>query len=845
LIPKPIDAQAARRRSDLSAVGFETTTELPILAGSIGQPRAVEALKLGVGIDHDGYNIFVLGPPATGRHALAESFLRPVAESRPTPPDWCYVHNFEDARKPKLLTLPAGLGARLRRGMERFAEELRTVLGTALESDEYQTRRQVVEEEYKTLTERLFGEVEEEARKRGLALLRTPMGVAFAPMKGDEISPPEEFHKLPEEERKRIQHDVEELQEQLRKSLDQAPRWERERQERLRKLNAEVVGAAIGPLIEELKSRYAEHANVVAYLDAVREDVIDKHGDILQAPPPAAAGPQRMGGDLALRRYHVNLLVDNGGTTGAPVVYDNNPTYANLVGRMDHVAREGVLTTDFTLIKAGSLQRANGGYLILDARRLLQQPFAYDALKRALQSGEVRIESPIEALSFITTISLEPEPVPLEVKVVLIGEPMLYYLLTQYDPDFPELFKVPADLDSEIDRGNGNEELYARMLASLVKERGLKPFDRSAVERVIEESARMTGDALKLSSKIAEVGDLLRESDYWTEQRGAQVVSRDDVERAVAARVFRLDRVRERIQEMIQRDLIYIDTDGQRVGQINGLSVLNLGGFMFGRPSRITARVQLGNGRVINVEREVELSGPIHSKGVLILAAFLGGRYARERPLSVSASLVFEQSYGGVDGDSASSTELYALLSELAEIPIDQSFAVTGSVNQHGAVQPIGGANEKIEGYFDLCNTRGLTGRQGVLIPKSNLQHLMLRRDVVDAIAAGRFKVYPVATIDEGIELLTGVPAGEPGPDGAYPEGSVNQRVLARLEALSEKARGFAQALPTGANRPPPSPPGPPPPAPPVPPSPPPPGQPPGQPPPQPPREPPKEHGGR
>ena len=455
-------------------------------------------------------------------------------------------------------------------------------------------------------------------------------------------------------------------------------------------------------------------------------------------------------------------MVDNAGTRGAPVIYENNPTYANLVGRVEHVAREGVLTTDFTLIKAGALHRANGGYLILDARRILQQPFAYDALKRALQSGEVRIESPGEALSLITTISLEPEPVPLDVKVVLIGEPQLYYLLTQYDPDFEKLFKIAADLDGEIDR-DGAEPLYARLVATLVKERALRPFDRSAVERVIEESARMTGDASKLSSKVEDIGDLVRESDYWAGQAEAPVVDREHVERAVGARIFRLDRLRERMQEMTLRDLIYIDTDGARVGQVNGLSVISLGNFMFGRPTRISARVQMGNGRVINVEREVDLSGPIHSKGVLILSAFLGARYARERPLSISASLVFEQSYSGVDGDSASSTELYALLSELAELPLKQSLAVTGSVNQHGVVQPIGGANEKIEGFYDLCNARGLTGEQGVMIPKSNVQHLMLRRDVVDAIAAGRFHVYPVSHIDEGIELLTGVQAGQRG----------------------------------------------------------------------------------
>ena len=786
MIPTAIDAATARRRADLGKPGFDTTAELEVLPSTIGQPRAVEALKLGVGIDHDGYNIFVLGPPASGRHSMVEHFLRQVAQEKATPSDWCHVYNFEDSRKPRLLELPAGVGCRLRRDMEDFVEDLSTTLSTVLEGDEYRTRRQVIDEEIKSRSEKIFSDLETDAKERGLAVLRTPMGVAFAPLKGDEVAPPEEFRKLPEEERLRLQQEVSELQEKLQQGLNEAPRWERERQERTRELNREVVGQAIAPMIEDLKARHQELPGVLELLDVVKKDVVEKLREILVAAPDGMLQVA----EAAVRRYHVNLLVDHSDQVGAPVVYDDNPSFANLIGRIEHAARAGVLTTDFTLIKGGSLHRANGGYLILDARKLLSQPYAYDGLKRALQAGQLRIESPGEALGFATTISLEPEAVPLSAKVVLIGDAMLYYGLAQHDPDFGDLFKVAADFDPELPRDAEREMLYARLVATLVRDRELRPFDRSAVERVIEESARMTDDAYKLSARVRELGDLLREADYFAGEDGAsEVVSAEHVDQTVAARTFRLDRMRERSQEMILRGTVLIATEGERVGEVNGLSVLQMGKFSFGRATRISARVRLGKGQVLDIEREVELSGPIHSKGVLILTGFLGARYARDQPLSMTASLVFEQSYGGVDGDSASSTELYALLSALSEVPLRQSLAVTGSVNQHGFVQAVGGLNHKIEGFFDLCRARELSGDQGVLIPASNVQHLMLRPDVVEAIEAGTFRVYPVETIDQGIELLTGVPAGELDESGEYPAESINGLVKLRMEELAEKSR--------------------------------------------------------
>jgi lon-related putative ATP-dependent protease len=487
----------------------------------------------------------------------------------------------------------------------------------------------------------------------------------------------------------------------------------------------------------------------------------------------------------------VNVMVDHSATTGAPIVYEDHPTVQNLMGRVEHTAQMGTLVTDFNLIKAGALHRANGGYLILEARKVLLQPFTWEELKRALRSQEIRLETLAQTLSLISTVSLEPEPIPLDVKVVLLGERLLYYTLAQFDPDFAELFKVAADFEDQMDRNADGHLLYARLIASLARKEQLRPFDRGAVARVIERSARLAGDAEKLTAHLRSIVDLLREADYWAGEAGHQVITADDVQQAIDAQIRRLDRVRERVQEEIQRGTILIDTEGATVGQVNGLSVLAVGQFAFGRPSRITARVRLGRGEVVDIEREVALGGPIHSKGVLILASYLGARYVPDRPLSLSASLVFEQSYSGVEGDSASSTELYALLSALAELPVKQGLAVTGSVNQYGQVQAIGGVNEKIEGFFDICRARGLTGEQGVLIPASNVKHLMLRHDVIDAVAAGQFQVYPVETIDQGIELLTGVPAGERDAQGAFPEGSVNQRVEARLVALSEKRLAF------------------------------------------------------
>lgn len=796
-IVKALDATMLYNRCDPQQFSFATTDELPDLTEVIGQTRATAAIEFGIGIRREGYNLFLLGQPGVGRRAVLQRFLEARARTETTPPDWCYVNNFQQAHVPNVLELPTGKGQQLKRDMDQLLEDLRSAIPAAFESDEYRSRRQELEEEVKEKHEQALDELRKEAEAHEVALIRTPGGMAFAPVRKGEVLSPEEFEHLPDAEKKRIQAVISTLQEQLARIIHQLPQMRREGQRRIRELDRDISMSVVDNLIAELKKQYAEQPAVIAYLDAVREAVIENTDDFKtqeDSPEISFLGMtiSRPGGAPSLRRYRVNVLIDNGATHGAPIIYEDNPTLANLIGRVEHLSQMGALVTDFMLIKAGALHRANGGYLVLDVRKLLMQPFAWEGLKRALKARELSIESLGQALSLISTVSLEPEPIALNVKVVLVGERLLYYLLVAYDPEFSELFKVAADFEETMDRSPSALEAQARFIATIARQEQLLPLERDAVARVIEQGARGAEDAEKLSIHLRETADLLREADYWARERRRELITRTDVQQAVRARIFRADRLRARLQEAVRRGTLLIDTVGERIGQVNGLSVVDLGQYAFGHPSRITARVRLGRGEVVDIQREVELGGPIHSKGVLIFVGLLGARYAPDRPLSLSASVVFEQTYGAVEGDSASCAELYALLSALADTPIRQSLAVTGSVNQHGMVQAIGGVNEKIEGFFDVCREAGLTGEQGVLIPAANVKHLMLRHDVVEACSAGKFHVYPVSTIDEGIELLTGLPAGERDANGLFPDGTINQRVEVKLIVFAEQARAFA-----------------------------------------------------
>jgi lon-related putative ATP-dependent protease len=778
---------------DPDKFSFNTTADLPDLDEIIGQDRAVDAIHFGIGIQQEGFNLFALGPSRSGKRTVVTQFIEKQAAKQTVPPDWCYVDNFDDPHKPWAIPLPAGTAVRFQADMAQLLGELRSAVPEAFESEEYHARLQEIEESLKEKQEQAFEKLHEEANAHGIAMLRTPTGFAFAPTKKGEVIKPDQYEKLTAKERTEIEETVDRLQVQLERLIQEAPKWRREMQEDIKRLNRDVIMAAVGQLIDELRRHYAALPDVLKHLDGVQQDVID-HADQFRQPEegisilPGVVLPGTERQTTFLNRYRVNVIVDHSDASGAPVVYLDNPTYPNLVGRVEHQAQMGALVTDFTMIKAGALHQASGGYLILDARKVLLQPYAWEGLKRVLQSREIRIESLGQMLSLISTVSLEPEAIPLDVKVVLLGERILYYLLCQYDPEFSELFKVAADFDDSVPRSKDTDENYARFIATLAREDKLLPMDARAVARVIEHSARMVEDAEKLSIRFGKIADFLREADYWAEQAGHETIATEDVQQAIDAHDRRMSRVRERLQEETQRGTLMISTDGAEVGQINGLSVMQLGDFAFGHPSRITARVRLGKGEVVDIEREIELGGPIHSKGVLILSGFLSGRYCPDQPLSLSASLVFEQTYGGVEGDSASSAELYALLSALSGIPIKQNFAVTGSVNQLGQVQPIGGVNEKIEGFFDVCRARGLTGEQGVLIPRTNVKHLMLRKDVVDAVAQGKFHVYAVDSIDEGIEILTGVAAGERDDKGEYPPESINYSVEQKLATLAKQA---------------------------------------------------------
>lgn len=798
-----LGVEALYTACDPDQFDFDTTEDLKPLTHIIGQPRAVEAVKFGVGIHQEGFNIFALGPSGTRMKEIIQRFFEDASKNDEIPSDWCYVNNFDEPHKPRAIRLKTGMGVKFRDDMKKLAEDLHNALKGAFESEEYRTRLQEVQEEIQERQEDAFEDLRNKSEQKGMKMVRTPVGFVFAPTRDGEVISPEEYQQLPEDKRKELEEQTPELQEELQKILQQVPTWQRELREKVEQLNREIAGLVVGGLINELREKYHDFPEVIEFLDEVLEDVVanvrgivmddDQQQKVQQLSAQLNIGEGESSDSPTLRRYHVNLIVDNSQTENVPIIYEDNPTYQNLIGRVEHRAMMGALITDFGLIKPGSLHRANGGYLIIDARKLLTQPFAWEGLKRALRSGEIRIESPGQMYSLISTVSLEPEPIPLKVKVALLGEPMLYYLLNSLEPDFPQLFKVAADFEDRMERNSGNQKLYAQLIGELARKSDLQPLDRGAVVRVIEQSARMVEDSEKLSIRTRAIADLLREADYWSRENGHKVITREDVQKAIDAKIYRSDRLRERVQEGILRDTILIETEGEKVGQVNGLSVLSLGDFSFGQPSRITARTRIGKGEVVDIEREVELGGPIHSKGVFILSALMGARYAGKRPLSLNASLVFEQSYGGVEGDSASSAELYALLSAIADVPIKQSLAVTGSVNQYGTVQAIGGVNEKIEGFFDICSARGLTGKQGVLIPQSNVKHLMLRQDVRDAVAEGKFAIYPVETIDEGMEILTGLSAGEPDEDGNFPEGTMNGIVQHKLLEMAEERVHFNQ----------------------------------------------------
>jgi lon-related putative ATP-dependent protease len=798
--------EALRAGCDPASLPFRSTEELAPLEAMIGQERALGATSFGIGIKHAGYNLFVLGPPATGKTTTMHRLLARAAQEETVAADFCYVHNFADPYRPTALEVPPGRGRELHREMTELVEECKVKLPRAFEGEEFERQKSRIIEDLGHQQEAELGRLEELARAAGFVVVRTPSSLAVAP--GPEGRPlsHEEFEALPPAVRDRLTAGAEELEQRVEATLRQLRQHDRDARQAHANLVREVAAAVTRRLMHELRAGFAGLAPVQTYLDEVEKDLIG-HAEEFRAltdakpvlpflPPPGAF----------LDRYRVNVLVDRAQERGAPVVVESNPTHGNLLGKIEHRAHFGTLVTDFTLIRAGALHRANGGYLILEAKDVLRNFLAWESLKKALKSRSIRIEEPLEEYRLVTTASLAPEPIPLSVKVVLIGSPLFYYLLYNLDEDFGELFKVKVDFDDSFERTRDAELLYARFVAGACREHGLKPFSGDGIARLIEHGSRMVAHQERLSSRLGALLDVVRDAAFYAGERGHAQVSGDDVEHAIAQKIYRSNLIEERVGRMIAEGTLLIATEGEVVGQVNGISVLSTGDHAFGRPSRITVRTFAGEPGVLDIERESKLGGRIHSKGVLILTGFLAGRYARERPLALSASITFEQQYEEVEGDSASSAELLALLSSLAGIPLSQSIAVTGSVNQRGEIQPVGGINEKIEGFFDVCRARGLTGRQGVLIPEANVRHLMLRPDVVRAVREGRFHVHAVSTVDESLEVLSGRPAGARGEPGAqFPAGSFNAAVeqalaenVERLKALRTNSHG-APAIRSGA----------------------------------------------
>lgn len=787
-----------RRTFDPETLGISTTAALKPLEWIIGQARAVSALRFGLGIREVGFHIYVAGPSGSGKMTALRTFLDQVAKREKRPTDWCYVYNFEDPYQPGDCQLPPGQARQLQHDMVQVIDHVRRELPKAFESDEYTAKQGEIGKSLDRQRSNLFERIDERSREAGFALQATSLGLVLVPVVAGRPLSDAELQTIPIAAPEDLQRRREVLQDEFKASLKEIRELERAAQEQLQALDRQVADYVVSGLFEDLTEKYRAVPEVVDYLRAVKQDILE-HIEPFKHPrsnAPAAGLPGFLdasspGQELAFRKYTVNVLVDNSKQSGAPVIFEPNPTYNNLFGRVEKEPQIGSMYTDFTMVRAGSLHRANGGYLVVPADGVLRDPMSWEGLKRALRSGEIYVEEIGERMGFPAIKTLRPQPIPLDVKILLVGPPEQYYALYAQDEDFSELFKVKADFDTRMECNDDSVRDFLAFLCTLCCKEGLQHLDSSGVAKLLEHAVRLAEDQTKLSTEFGSLADIVREAHFWARQEKAPLVTATHVRKAVEEKLFRAGLIQERIQEMISRGVLMIDTVGNAVGQVNGLSVMKLGDSLFGRPNRITATVGLGREGVIDIEREVRLGGPLHSKGILIISGYLAQQYALDKPLTLAARLVFEQSYEGVDGDSASCAELYALLSALSGIPIKQGIAVTGSVNQRGDVQAIGGVNEKLEGFFDVCKAKGLSGEQGVLIPFSNVAHLMLREDVVLAVKSRQFRIWAVKTINEGIEILTGIPAGARDAGGHFPAGTLNERVDRRLREFAECLKNF------------------------------------------------------
>ncbi|MFA7215092.1 MAG: AAA family ATPase [Bacillota bacterium] len=788
---KELKPQQLKKQHDFKELEFETTADIPPLEGILGQERASRAMDFGLKVERPGYNIYVAGLNGTGRSSYAKSIVQSLAKDKPVPLDWCYVYNFEDPDQPMALSMPAGVGTRLKEDMNRLIEHLKKEIPKAFSGEDYNKRKAKVIQDFQEKTSQLMEDLNKTAKEYGFEFKKSAGGFASVPLIDGRPISEEEYRNLDTETLKEIETRNEQLQMRAVEVFNGVKDLELKAQDAIKELDADIAMNSVGYGIGEMKAKYRECncTEILDFFDGVQKDIIENVDDFKGKEesqeteiPWIAKGRKK---DITFK-YRINLLVDSSKLDHAPVIIETYPTYYNLVGKVEYENQLGVLTTNFTRIKAGALHRANGGYLIVQAKDVLSNSYSWEALKRALKTGEIAIENIAEQTGMVATSSLRPRPIPLDVKIIVIGSYEIYNLLYNLDEDFKKLFKVKADFDIEMDRDAEHIYRVAAFISKHCREQGLRHFDRSAVTRIVEYSSRLADHQNKLSTRFNEIVEIIYEADTWAGMEGAGYVTGDHVTKAIQEKVYRSNKYEKKIHEYIKDGTILIDTEGVVTGQVNGLSVLDLGEYSFGRPSRITAVAYAGKKGVINVEREVKMSGSIHDKGVLILGGYLGDKFAQRAPLSLTASIAFEQSYGGVDGDSASSTELYAILSTLADVPIKQGIAVTGSVNQRGEIQPIGGVNQKIEGFFRVCREKGLTGDQGVMMPHQNVDNLMLDDEVIAAVSEGRFHIYPVRTIEEGIQILTGMPAGTIGEDGSYPEGTLYHRVQQKLETFSK-----------------------------------------------------------
>jgi lon-related putative ATP-dependent protease len=782
-------------------VECKTSQELSPLEGVVGQDRALKALVFGVEMKAKGFNIFAAGPPVTGKRPATRSYLEKIAKTKPTPPDWCYVNNFQNPYEPKALKLPSGKAKIFQKDLKNLIDQVKRAVPAALQSEEFAARTNIITKRSVEERDKILNELNDIAKQSSYAVRMNQLGIGIVPIRAGKPLSQEEYDALPASAKKKFEQSRETVRTALDKAGKRVNELEANTLDELKKLRDDTVHYAMGGLISTLTSRYQDQPEVIQYLNDMRDDILENTelftlGGAEQQKKDSDTPPiltERDLPDLLFRRYQVNVIVDNSDLKGAPVIAEDNPTVTNLLGRIESEAKFGTLSTDFTLIKGGSIHKANGGFLILGARELLTSQLSYEGLKRALQNGNIAIEETGQRLGVASTKSLTPQPIPLDVKIVLAGDNQIYQALYVADPDFGLLFKVKAQFDDTIERNDENMKTYGRFVHTLCEKENLSHLEAAAIAKVVEYGSRLAEDQTKLSTKFPEIADLVREANHYASQDESKYIKDAHILKALQEKIYRSNLLDEKTKEMIERGIILIDTSGTKTGQVNGLSVISLGDFDFGQPSRITVSVGLGREGIIDIERQARLGGQLHTKGVLIISGYLENKYARDKPLSVACRLVFEQSYGGVDGDSASSTELYAILSALSDLPIKQNFAVTGSVNQKGEVQAIGGVNEKIEGFYHTCKAKGLKGNEGVLIPKSNVQHLMLSEEVVEAVKQGRFHIYPVSTIDEGIEILTGVKAGVLKDDGNYEADTVHFKTNQRLTEMASEITKFGQ----------------------------------------------------